>query len=249
MLSVESRGASWTSRPRPCPSPWPNVPAKSLRLDDAPRGRVDVHAALAGADRVEPRLLRREHDVVRLAHLAVELSGGEGPRVVGAVAGDVSAGVDHYQLAGADDTVAGARVRARACRAGADDGLERGLVRSFLVVEPRDVPGHVALAAADERHLAHEPLEHPVGDLARAPERLELALVLDRAQLLDETLARHELDAALPQLLGERPREDVGLEAEAAREVLGEPPDQRALRLHRLDTRRSPVPSRCSGSR
>ncbi len=70
----------------------------------------------------------------------------------------------------------------------------------------------------------------------RAPERLELALVLDRAQLLDEALTRHELDPALPQLLGERPREDVRLEAEAAREVLGEPPDQRALRLHRLDT-------------
>src|SRR3954463_16544067 len=30
-------------------------------LDDVPRGRVDLHTALAGADRVEPRLLRREH--------------------------------------------------------------------------------------------------------------------------------------------------------------------------------------------
>ena len=86
-----------------------------------------------------------------------------------------------------------------------------------------DVPGDVALAAADERHLAHEPLEHPVGDRAAAPERVELALVLDRAQLLDEALARHEIEAAFAQLLGEREREDVRLEADPAGEVVGEP--------------------------
>ena len=134
-LSVESRGDSWTSRPSPCPSPWPNVPAKALAFDDAARGRVGVDAGHAGADRVEPRLLRREHDVVRLAHLAVELAGGERPRVVGDVAADAAAGVDHDELAGLDDAVACARVRPRAGRAGADDRLEREPVGPLLVVE------------------------------------------------------------------------------------------------------------------
>ena len=169
-------------------------------LDHVPRGRVGVDAGHAGADRVEPRLLRREHDVVRLPHLVVELAGGERARVVGDVAVDVAAGVDHDELARLDHAVARARVRPRAGRARADDRLERRLVGALLVEEPLDVPGDVALAAADEPHLAHEPLEHPVGDRARPPERVELALVLDGAQLLDEPLARHELEPALAQL-------------------------------------------------
>src|SRR5947207_635066 len=78
-------------------------------------------------------------------------------------------------------------------------------------------------------------MRSPARACGRAPEGLELAVVLDHAELLDEALTRHELDASLPQLLGERPREDVGLEAEAAREVLTEPADQRPLRLHGLD--------------
>src|SRR6476469_8043228 len=104
--------------------------------------------------------------------------------------------------------------RPGAGRTGADDRLERRLVRPFLVVKPRDVPGHVALAAAHERHLAHEPLEHPVGDRTGAPERLELALVLDGPQLLDEPLPRHELDPGVPQLFCVRPGQDGRLEAD-----------------------------------
>ena len=169
-------------------------------------------------------------------HLAVELAGGDRPRVVGDVASGAAAGVDHDELARLDDAVAGAGVRSRPCWAGADNRLEGRLVRPLLVVEPRDVPGDVTLVSADERHLAHEPLEHAVGDRARAPERLELALVLDGTQLLDETLARHELEPARAQLLGERPREHVRLEADPAREVFTEPTDQGTLRLHRLDT-------------
>jgi len=69
--------------------------------------------------------------------------------------------------------------------------------------EPRDLPRDVALGAADEPHLAHEPLEHPIRDGAGLFEQLELALVLDRAQLLDETFPRHEVDAAAAELLGE----------------------------------------------
>src|SRR5437868_7921093 len=87
----------------------------------------------------------------------------------------------------------------------------------------------------DERHLAHEPLEHPVGDRTGLPEHLELALVLDRAQLLDEPFPRQEIQPAVPQLLGESPREDVRLEADAPVQLLGEPANQRPLGLHRLD--------------
>ena len=141
-------------------------------LDDPARGRIGVDSRLAGPDRAEPRLLRREHDVVRLAHLGVEFAGRERPRVVRHVAADVAARVYHDELAGADDAVACARMRPRSVRAGADDRLERWLVRSLLVVERRDVPGDVALTTADELHFTDEPLEHPVGDRTRPPEPL-----------------------------------------------------------------------------
>jgi hypothetical protein len=64
------------------------------------------------------------------------------------------------------------------------------------VVEPRDVPGHVALGPADEPHLVTSRSNIRSVIAHGAPERLELALVLDRAQLLDEAPARHEVDAA-----------------------------------------------------
>ena len=60
--------------------------------------------------------------------------------------------------------------------------------------EPGQVPGDLALAAADEADLAGEPLEDAVGDRARPAQRVELALVLDRAQPLDEAGARHEVE-------------------------------------------------------
>ncbi len=94
-------------------------------LDDVARGGVDVDAGHAGTDRVEPRLLRREHDVVRLAHLAVELAGRERARVVGEVAADVGSRCRSRRARPPDHLVAGARVRLRAGRAGADDRLER----------------------------------------------------------------------------------------------------------------------------
>jgi hypothetical protein len=126
-------------------------------------------------------------------------------------------------------------VRSCTCRSGAHDRLERLLLGPLLVVEPRDVPCHVPLGTTDERHFAHEPLEHPVGDRARTAEHLELVRVLDGTQLLDETLARDEVDPPFAQLLGERPRKDVRLEADPTVELLREPTDQRALGLHRLD--------------
>ena len=54
------------------PEPVAERPGERARLDDAARGRVGLDARHAGPDRVERRLLRGEHDLVRLAHLAVE---------------------------------------------------------------------------------------------------------------------------------------------------------------------------------
>src|SRR5262249_14946512 len=148
------------------------------------------------------------------------VTGGERARVVGDVAVDAAPRVDDHELALLDHAVAGRRVRPRADGSRADDRLERRLVGSLLLREPPDVPGDVALAATDEPHLAHEALEHPVGDRAGAPEDLELALVLNRPQLLDDPLTRHELQAALSQLLRERPREDVRLEPDSALQLV-----------------------------
>src|SRR4029077_1204128 len=122
---------------------------ESARLDHVARGRIDIDAARAGPDRVEPRLLGRADDVVRLPHLGVELSGRERPGVVRLVTVDLAAGVDDDELALADHAIAGARVWPGAHGPGADDRLERLLFRALLVVQPCDVPGHVALATAD----------------------------------------------------------------------------------------------------
>src|SRR3954452_4995160 len=127
-------------------------------LDDAPRRGVRIDPPYPGPNRLQPGLLSREHDVVRLPHLSLQLARGERPRVVRDVATHVRPGIDPHQLTGLDDPVAGARVRPCSGRPGADDRLECRLVRPFLVVEPRDVPGDVALTAADPPHPAPAPL-------------------------------------------------------------------------------------------
>src|SRR6185437_8260673 len=55
-------------------------------------------------------------------------------------------------------------------------------------------------------------------------------------ELLDEPLPRDEVDPAFAELLGERPGQDVRLEADPALQLLREPADQHALGLHRLDS-------------
>ena len=54
-----------------------------------------------------------------------------------------------------------------------------------------EAPGQFALGSADDVALVREALERDVGDLRRPPDRVELVLVLDRAQLLDEAVARN----------------------------------------------------------
>ena len=83
---------------------------------------------------------------------------------------------------------------------------------------------------------SRQPLEHAVGDRARPADRVELVVVLHRAQALDDAGARHELEpaarAALDWSYG------TCADSKAIRpEPLGEIADQRPLRLHDLDAR------------
>src|SRR6185312_8457463 len=94
-----------------------------------------------------------------------------------------------------DRAVTGSRMRPGARRACPDDRLEREALASLFVEELREIPGDVALGAPDERHLG-QALEDAIRDRARAPESVELALVLDCAQALDDAAGRHRLDAA-----------------------------------------------------
>jgi hypothetical protein len=107
-------------------------------------------------------------------------------------------------------------------------------VRALAVEELRKRPGDVPFRAPDEPLLG-EPLERAVGDRARTPKRVELVLVLDCAQPLDETAARHRLDRTRLERLPARVRHVVGLEADPAGEPVCEIPQQRARRLLELD--------------
>ena len=138
----------------------------------------------AGPHGGEAGELRREDDVVDAAQLRGRLAGGVGPRDVAAVAVDARAGVDDDELTGADDPLAGQRVRLGAVVAGGDDGGERLALRPQAVVLGLQVPGHVALGAADEPARDHA-LQPLVGDRGRAAQDGDLLLVLDRAEQRD----------------------------------------------------------------
>jgi hypothetical protein len=95
-------------------------------------------------------------------------------------------------------------------------------------------PGEVALRPPHPR-LGRERLEGVLRRARRAPDRAQLVLVLDRAQRLDDTRGRDELEPSLPQRLDLRVRKHVRFEGDAAVEALGEVGEERPLRLLRLD--------------
>jgi len=96
-------------------------------------------------------------------------------------------------------------------------------VAAVLVQELLHPPGDLPLAATDER-LACQRLERAVGGLAGAADQLDLALVLDRAQPLDEAVRGPELDAAVAQPLPGGVGERAGLEAELTLDEAGRSP-------------------------
>ena len=62
-----TRGASWISRPTPCPVPCDERVAPSGGVDDVAARVVDGRAVDAGAHGVPPGLLALAHDLVRRA--------------------------------------------------------------------------------------------------------------------------------------------------------------------------------------
>ena len=176
----------------------PRSTSRAAASASMPARRRGSRRAPPAAPRARPRTPRASRR---------QLAGRERPRAVRDVAADVGAGVDDDQLARLDRRVAGTPVRP------APVGPEPTIASNAGSSAPSSWKSRVMSQAtsrsraADERLLAHEPLEHPVGDRARAPDRLELALVLDRPQLLDEPLPRHELEPGRRASLGERPRQ------------------------------------------
>src|SRR5919206_816397 len=87
---------------------------------------------------------------------------------------------------------------AGAVRPGGDDRLEGGPVGAELAEELVQPVRQLALAPADEA-LLREPVVRLARDRPRAADRVELLLVLNRAQRLDEAAARDEVEPARPQ--------------------------------------------------
>src|SRR5205823_8139648 len=95
-------------------------------------------------------LLAPEAGRIRLRELIRQRAGRERARAVGAVAVDLSPGVDDHRRAGLDDRVGRARVRARTVGPAGDDRLERGARCAELVEEVVEPPRKLALGAAGE---------------------------------------------------------------------------------------------------
>ena len=122
----------------------------------------------------------------------------------------------------------------RGVRPGGDDRLEGRRVGAVLVEELVQPPGELALGAADEPLLGEARIRL-ARDLAGAADRIQLVVVLDRAQRLDEAAPGDEREPACAQDLPRRVADGVGLEAHGALEQLGQRRDERALRLDELD--------------
>ena len=169
--------------------------------DDLARDGVDLAPAGAGAHRGQRGLLSAEHQLVDLAVARVELAGRVGARAVRGVAVELGAPVDRDQRAGRDRDVARDGVRQRAVLAGGDDRRERRGLGAGLAHRDLEVERDVALGAADQA-AAQDLGQRGVGELRRGADLVELAGVLDRAQLLDERRRRRRARRPRP---GARP--------------------------------------------
>jgi hypothetical protein len=106
---------------------------------------------------------------------------------------------------------------------------------ALLVEQLLDRPGDIALGPADEAFV-RESLEHAVGDLAGALDRGQLLFVLDGAQPFHEAAARDGLDRPVAKHFVPGVWDEVGLEADRAREASRKIFQQRAFRLFELDS-------------
>ena len=124
-------------------------------------------------------------------------------------------------------------MRPGAVRARRDDRLEGGRLCSELVEELVQAPRELALRASGEALLGKTRV--CLARQRRGPTNgLELSVVLDRPQLLDETAARHELNAAARERLPAAVGQVLGLEADSAFQQLAERRVEGPLRLDEL---------------
>ena len=125
-------------------------------------------------------------------------------------------------------------MRQRPVRTGAHRDLEGNAARAALAQEPLEVPRELGLGPADERALC-EALERAIGNGARAPNRVQLLLVLDRAQRLDQVALRLGLEAPRAQHLELADRQVVALDRPGAVEEPRDVAEHEARRFDELD--------------
>ena len=206
-------------------------------LDHGARGGVHVAATVrTGADGGEAGELRREDEFVDGAHLVGRLTGRERARDVAAVAVNPRAGVDDDQLTGADDALAGQRVRLGAVVAGGDDRAEGLALRPQAVVLGLQVPRHVALRAADKAASGDE-ADGLVGHRPGPAHQRDLGLILHGTQ------QRHTLAHISEPALVHTAQASVGGVAQLSSLV----PDPRILSQHPGDLVRTVGKQRLRG--
>ena len=130
-------------------------------------------------------------------------------------------------------------VRPGRVRPAGNDRVERERLGTELAQRPLEPPRHLRLRPPDES-LPPEQLERLGEQRCGAPERVELAVVLDRPQPLDGTLRRDELDATGGERAMGGEADLVGLERDRpGRELpkrLPQEDGQLPVGLHELDT-------------
>jgi len=193
--------------------------------------RIDGDTAESGGERVQPRDLRRQHQLVDLARLGGRLADGEGPRAVRAVAVADRADVNRHERARDDRRIARLRVRQRGERTAGDDRIEAraaGPAHAHLVLElDRDI----ALPAPGEAPF-EQPFVDPVNERRGRRDPLDLLGLLDRAEAFDQAAARDQFACGRCVLLEpcalRNGRRRV-IEADPSRRQRRSHPDQRVV--------------------
>ena len=243
--SVERRGASWMSTPTPWPSPWPKLspkPASSITSRAIRSASTPVMPGrIARPQRAAPRGRRRTRGAA-----GGQRTGSERPRAVGAVAVEVRAPVGDDERLRLDERSPGSACGCAPFAPGRIAGSKPSWSAPCACSSGPQPPRELALAAADPR-LRRERLERAVGGTRRTADLLDLAVVLHRAQRLD--------DAASSARARARPSRAPRPAKTAARRPRTDAPSSRSARSRiserfasSASTPATPGPPRCSGS-
>ena len=184
----------------PVTEPVAELLAVARSLNHLPRHRVKLGSAQAGARRRERLLLRGAHQLIDLTRLPGDpLAGCIRARAVRAIAFVHRAPVDQQKHVRGDSLLARLGVWKRRVRAGGDDRREAGPLGTQAAHVQLDLERQLALAAPDRARFQHRQ-QRLVGELARAADALQLALVLHHAHVLDDAVACDQLPARRQQL-------------------------------------------------